>query len=410
MKLPLYIAKRYLLAKKSHNAINIISLISLTGVALGTMALIIVLSVFNGFDNLVRSLINSFNPDLKISLAEGKTFIPDDEIIKTLKNTAGIFDFALILEDKALVRYDEQQTIADVRGVSSNYFRISGLDSMIIEGNSSLYDEYGSNAIIGQGIKVFLNVMLNSPRQIIMYAPRRLSQMPLDPNQALTRRYLQPSGVFSIEQDFDTRYIIVPLEFALDLFDYKSNEVSSIEVKINEGHKASAIQSDLKTSLGDRFIVQNRYEQNEIFYKTMQTEKWAIFLILVFILAVASFNVIGTLTMLIIEKKKDIVTLRNLGADTSLIRKIFLLEGWLVSAIGATAGTAAGLLICWIQITFEPIKLQGSGSFIIDAYPVMVNLPDVFITIAVVLFVGFLAAWYPIHYLSKNYIGEINGG
>jgi len=410
LKLPLYIAKRYLVAKKSHNAINIISLISLTGVATGTMALIIILSVFNGFDNLVRSLINSFNPDIKITLAQGKTFTADDQMLEVLAGTPGIYDFSLVLEDKALVRYDEQQTIADVRGVSDNYFRINGLDTMLTEGSPVLYNSYGNYAIIGQGIKVFLNVILNSPRQLIMYAPKRLSQMPLDPNQALTRKYLQPSAVFSIEQDFDTRYIIVPLGFARELFDYENNEINAVEVKISDDMKASSVQETLKGSLGDRFLIQNRYEQNEIFYKTMQTEKWAIFLILVFILAVASFNVIGTLTMLIIEKKKDIITLRNLGADARLIKKIFLLEGWLISAIGAVIGTIAGLLVCWIQIRFEPVRLQGSGSFIIDAYPVLVSLPDVFITIAVVLVVGFLAAWYPIHYLSRNYLGEINGG
>jgi lipoprotein-releasing system permease protein len=261
LKLPLYIAKRYLVAKKSHNAINIISLISLTGVATGTMALIIILSVFNGFDNLVRSLINSFNPDIKITLAQGKTFTADDQMLEVLAGTPGIYDFSLVLEDKALVRYDEQQTIADVRGVSDNYFRINGLDTMLTEGSPVLYNSYGNYAIIGQGIKVFLNVILNSPRQLIMYAPKRLSQMPLDPNQALTRKYLQPSAVFSIEQDFDTRYIIVPLGFARELFDYENNEINAVEVKISDDMKASSVQETLKGSLGDRFLIQNRYEQ-----------------------------------------------------------------------------------------------------------------------------------------------------
>jgi lipoprotein-releasing system permease protein len=293
--------------------------------------------------------------------------------------------------------------------VGDNYFSVSGLDSMIIEGTADLQNNYGSNAIIGQGIKVFLNVILNSPRQMVMYAPRRLSQMPLDPSQALTRRYLQPSGVFSIEQDFDTRYIIVRLSFARDLFDYKNGEISTIEVKTGKGYRTAGVQSAIKEFLGSRFVVQNRYEQNEIFYKTMQTEKWAIFLILIFILAVASFNVIGTLTMLILEKKKDIITLRNLGADTRLIKRIFMLEGWLISAIGAVFGIIAGLLVCWVQIRFEPVKLQGSGSFIIDAYPVLVRAADVFITFGVVLAVGFFAAWYPIRYLSQNYISELNG-
>ncbi|MBN2482277.1 MAG: ABC transporter permease [Bacteroidales bacterium] len=392
------------MAKKSHHAINIISLISLTGVMVGTIALVVILSVFNGFDSLVKSLINSFNPDFKITLAEGKAFQPPESLISGLQKTEGVYDICYILEDKALVRYDEQQTIADVRGVSNNYLEVSGIDSMIVEGNFILRGESGYFTVIGQGIKMFLNVMLNSPRQMVLYAPRQQATVSLDATRDLNRRYIQASGVFSIEQEYDTRYMIVPIEFARDLFDYRDGEITAIEIKTVRGFKLAAIQNRIQEVTGSEYLVQNRYQQNELFYKTMRTEKWAIFLILIFILIIASFNVIGTLTMLILEKKKDIVTLRNLGADTNLIKRIFLFEGWLISATGAVFGTIAGLFICWLQIKFEIIKLQGSGSFIIDAYPVLVSPVDVIITLVMVLAIGFIAAWFPIHYLTQKYI------
>lgn len=404
MNFPFYIARRYLVAKKSHHAINIISFISLTGVMVGTMALIVILSVFNGFDNLVKSLINSFNPDIKISLIEGKTFQITDKIISDLENIEGIHEVSYILEDKALVRYDEQQTIAEVRGVSDNYLEVSGLDSMIVEGDFVLQNQHGYYAVIGQGIKVFLNVMLNSPRQMVLYAPRQVAQVPLDAASALTRKYIQASGVFSIEQDFDTRYMIVPVAFARELFDYSANVISAIEIKTDKGSHVATLQDKIQDLMGSQFQVQNRYQQNELFYKTMQTEKWAIFLILIFILIIASFNVIGTLSMLIIEKKKDIVTFRNLGADTTRIKRIFLFEGWMISAVGAIFGTIIGLLICWLQMEFEIIKLKGSGSFVIDAYPVLISPVDVVITLIAVLAIGLVAAWYPIHYLTQKYI------
>jgi lipoprotein-releasing system permease protein len=391
-------------ARKSHNAINIISVISVLGVTVGTMALIVVLSVFNGFDNLVRSLINSFNPDLKITLVEGKAFVPDADTLQRIREIPGVLDISYALEDKALVRYDEQQTIAVVKGVSSNYGEVTGLDSMMVEGNYNLREEPEPTALIGRGISIYLNVMPGSPRQMTIYVPRRLKQLSFDADRALNRMYISVGGVFSIEQDYDIKYILVPLGFARDLFEYTRGEVNILEVKLEPGTGASGVQEKITALLGSRFRVENRYQQNEIFYKTMQTEKWAIFLILVFILVVASFNVIGTLTMLMLEKKKDMITLRNLGADTGLLKRIFLTEGWLISASGAVFGTLLGLLICWIQVTFEPIRLQGSGSFIIDAYPVLVKPLDVTLTLVAVTIIGFLAAWYPIRYLTQRYV------
>jgi lipoprotein-releasing system permease protein len=407
LNFPFYIARRYLVAKKSHNAINIISFISVMGVTVGTMALIVILSVFNGFDYLVRSLVNSFNPDFKITLTEGKAFIPEEDMLRKIKAIPGVYDISLALEDKALVRYDEQQTIAVVKGVSNNYSNVTGLDSMIVEGKYNLKVNGEPYALIGRGIRIYLNVMLLSPRQMSLYVPRRMSELSLDANRALSRKYISVSGVFSIEQEYDIKYIIVPIDFARELFEYPNGEVNMLEIKLAPGANTAKLQESIGEILGDRYQVQNRYQQNEVFYKTMQAEKWAIFLILVFILIVASFNVIGTLTMLMLEKKKDMITLGNLGADNGLLKRIFLIEGWMISVSGAVLGTLLGLLVCWLQMRFELIKLQGSGSFVIDAYPILVKPADVIITVVAVVIIGLLATWYPIRYFTKKHVAAM---
>lgn len=401
MNFPFYIARRYLLAKKSHNAINIISLISVMGVTVGTMALVIILSVFNGFDELVRSLINAFNPDLKIELAEGKTFVPGDSLLQALKSQPGVYDIGLVLEDKALVKYDEQQTIAIVKGVSHNYAGITGIDSMMVDGAYILEARGEPYAVIGRGIRIFLNVMLLSPRQLVFYVPKRTGSFSMDASRALNRRYCSVAGVFSVEQDYDLNYVMVSLSFAQGLFECRPDELSTLEVKLQAGANEAKVQENLQQILGPAYKVLNRYQQNEVFYKTMKAEKWAIFLILFFILMVASFNVIGTLTMLMLEKKKDVSILSGLGADNKLLRKVFLYEGWLIAFSGAIAGTLLGLLVCWLQMRFGIIKLQGSGSFIIDAYPVVVKAGDVLLTLVAVVIIGFFAAWYPVRFLSR---------
>ncbi len=407
MNFPFYIAKRYLFARKSHNAINLISGISILGVAVGTMALIVVLSVFNGFDDLIRSLFNSFSPDIQITVIEGKTFDPEAEKFNEIKNLEGVADFAEVLEDKALLRYNQKQTIATVKGVSENFEDISGVDSMIVAGDFILTGEGENYTIIGQGIAYFLNVNINMDINyqfpIAVYVPRRTKQVTLNPEQSIHKKYIFPSGIFSIEQNYDSKYIIVPLNFARELFEY-SDEVSAIEVKLKNNANLKTIQNKIKNILGAEFEVKNRYEQNELFYKTMQSEKYVIFLILVFILVVASFNVIGSLTMLILEKKFDISTLRSLGTDLSVIKKVFLFEGCLISLIGAVIGLFAGLLICWLQIKYKLVGLEGSGTFIIDAYPVSIELYDIIAVLFIVFFIGLIAAWYPIRYITKRFI------
>ncbi len=367
------------------------------------MALIVILSVFNGFDNVVKSLINSFNPDIKITLAEGKTFSSDKALINRIKEIKGVTEVAEILEDRALLRYDEKQTIAIVKGVSPEYKAVSGIDSMIVEGTFTLFSQNYPFAVVGKGIDIFLNIILNSPRQMGIYVPKRSGKVSFEPEKAVNRRFLNISGVFLIEQDFDTKYIFVPLSFAQELFEYP-NKINALEIKLNPKSNHQLIQQNIQQVLGKNFLVQNRYQQNEVFYKTMQMEKWAIFLILVFILIIASFNIIGTLTMLILEKKTDIHTLSNIGATEKLINQIFLLEGWLVSIIGAVLGLISGLIICWLQAKFELIKLQGSGTFIIDAYPVLVKPVDVLLTTVAVILIGFLTAWFPVKFVTRKIV------
>jgi len=403
LNFPFYIARRYLFAKKTRHAINIISGISVGGVTIGSMALIIILSAFNGLDNLVRSLFSTFDPDLKITVAEGKTFSSEHENIKKLKAHEGILYLSEVIEENALLRYGEKQYIATIKGVGDDFIKMSGIDSMIYDGEFLLKDQKNSYAIVGQGIASTLSMGLNFITPIQIYVPKRTKNVILTPDKAFNRKYIFPSGIFAIQQDFDSKYIIVPIDFARELLDY-TVELSSIELKIDPSYNQDRIQEELQALLGNEFEVKNRFEQQEFVYKIMQSEKWAIFLILTFILIIASFNIIGALSMLIIEKKKDIETLRNLGANLKLIRKIFLLEGWMISILGAISGLILGSIICTLQQQFGLVKIQGGESFVIDTYPVSMEIPDFLFVFLTVLLIGFLAAWYPVRYITRKFI------
>jgi len=403
LNFPFYIARRYLFAKKTRHAINIISGISVGGVTIGTMALIIILSAFNGLDNLVRSLFSTFDPDLKITVAEGKTFSSEHENITKLKEHEGILYLSEVIEENALLRYGEKQYIATIKGVGDDFVKMSGIDSMIYDGEFLLKDQKNSYAIVGQGIASTLSMGLNFITPIQIYVPKRTKNVILTPDKAFNRKYIFPSGIFAIQQDFDSKYIIVPIDFARELLDY-TVELSSIELKIDPSYNQDRVQKELQTLLGNEFEVKNRYEQQEFVYKIMQSEKWAIFLILTFILIIASFNIIGSLSMLIIEKKKDIETLRNLGANLKLIRKIFLLEGWMISILGAISGLILGSIICTLQQQFGLVKIQGGESFVIDTYPVSMEIPDFLFVFLTVLLIGYLAAWYPVRYITRKFI------
>ncbi|MEE4197602.1 MAG: FtsX-like permease family protein [Bacteroidales bacterium] len=378
-------------------------MISVVGVTIGVASLIVVLSVFNGFDGVIQSMYNAFDPDIKITPATGKVFTLKDRVKDQIINHPSVLNVAETFEENALLKYDDQQTIATIKGVSENFREVSGVDTMIVAGEYVLHRKDQPFAIVGQGVAYYLSLGLNYINPIVIYVPKRDADISTNPARAFNRNYIFPSGVFGIQQEFDTRYVIVPLDFARDLFDYE-NQLSALEIKLKPERNIAEVQNDLRKILGSDFLIKNRYEQHEAFYKIMKSEKVFIFIILTFILIIASFNVIGSLTMLIIDKKEDIATFRSLGANLQTIRKIFLAEGWLITLVGAVFGLLLGGFICWLQIEFELVTLQGSASFIIDAYPVKINWTDfvaVFVTIALI---GFLAAWYPVRYITRRYV------
>ncbi len=401
MNLSLFIAKRYLISKKSHNAINIITFISVAGVCIGTMALIIILSAFNGISDLVFGLYNTFDPDIKITPTEGKTFLPDSVAFGKIKKMEGVAYYTEVLQENALLKYDDKQVIATIKGVSNDFVKMTRIDTVIREGEFLLRSDSIDYAVLGYGIARRLNISLTdfmNPLEI--YVPKRGNQSYLNPEDAFLIRSVEVSGVFSLNDDFDYRYCIIPISLARTLLDRK-NELSAIEIGLEQGVDKEKIKEHIKNILGNNYEVKSRYEQNEVLFKTINSEKWWTFLILAFILVIATFNVIGSLTMLIIEKKKDIQTLMFLGADKNLIRKIFMREGLMITITGAVSGLLLGLLLCWIQIKFKLVPF--SEGFIVDAYPVKVVPQDLLLVFCTVMLIGFFAAWYPVRIFTKKF-------
>jgi lipoprotein-releasing system permease protein len=405
VKLSLYIAKRYLFAKKSRNAINVISAVSVAGVAVGTMALIIILSVFNGLEMMVTSIFNTFDPDLKVASAEGKSFIPDPEDLTLLSKVDGISCYSITIEENALLKYGDRQVIATIKGVDDNYVKVTEIDSSMWDGEFSLTSEKGRPwAVPGIGVANYLGININFITPLFIYVPRITAGSTIDPEEAFNRDFIFASGIFQIEQSYDSKYVYLPIDFTRDLIQNKSG-ASSVEIRFTDNADAGNVQKKVEKIFGKSFIVQNRFEQQEIFYKVMRSERLAIFFILTLIIIIASFNIIGSLTMLIIEKERDIEILKSLGADNNLIRKIFIFEGWLISILGAVAGLIPGFFICWLQQTYGLVKLQ-SDSLIMDAYPIMMKLKDFIIVPATVLLIGYWAAWYPVRFLTKKYLNK----
>lgn len=405
MRLSLYIAKRYLFAKKSRNAINVISAVSVAGVAVGTMALIIILSVFNGLETMVTAIFNTFDPDLKITATEGKTFIADTARLKLLSNVEGVSCYSLTIEENALLKYGDKQYIATIKGVDDNYAMVTSIDSSMWEGEFTLKNEKGRPyAIPGIGVAQYLGIRINFINPLIIIFPKKSGSSALNPEDALNKKYIFPSGIFEVEKEYDSKYVYVPLDFAREVTQIDKG-VSSIEIKFRKDADPRLVQKEVTKIFGKGFVVQNRYEQQEIFYKVMKSERLAIFFILTLILIIASFNIIGSLTMLIIEKERDVEILKSLGADNNLIRKVFIFEGWLISIIGALTGIILGFLVCWLQQRYGLVKLQ-SESLIMDSYPVVLKLKDFIIVPGTVLLIGYWAAWYPVRFLTKKFLNK----
>ena len=402
LSFPFYIAKRYLFSKKSHSAINIISAISAAGVCVGTLALICVLSVFNGFESLITNMFSSFDPDLKISLVQGKTFEANSsDFAEVRKMKSGAY-FTEIVEENALLRFKEKQMPATVKGVDDHFQKMTKIDSILYDGEFKLYDGAFQRVVPGVGVASILGLGVHFIDPLYIYAPKRTAKINiLRPESSFNQQGAFVAGIFSVKQlQYDDHYVLVSIDLARDLFEYGPSTVSSVELKLTKSVHIAQEQAAIQKQLGDRFIVKNRYEQQESFFKIMKIEKWITYLILCFILLIASFNIIGSLSMLIIDKKADIQTLRSLGANERLIKQIFLFEGWMISFVGAMAGILMGTGICLLQEYFGFLKL-GTG-YLVDAYPVVVKLSDTLLVLLTVLAMGFLAAYYPVKYLRKK--------
>lgn len=405
MNLPFYIARRYLFSKKSHNAINIISMVCVCGVVVATIAVVCALSVYNGFNDLVAGMFSNFDPELKISPRTGKVFDPTTAEFQKVKQLPDIAWFGEVLQDNALVRYHDRQDIAVIKGVDENFSHLTLIDSILIDGSFILKDEVADYATLGVGLSAKLGAKPGFASPLEIYVPKRDEKVNLsNPASSFNQEYAYIGGVFLINQQvYDEGYMILPISLVRQLLKY-DKEVSSIELKLADGADISSAKKQIKALLGDRFIVQDRYEQQEASFKMMQVEKWMTFLILSFILAIALFNVVGSLSMLMIEKKDDVRTLQNMGADDKLVRRIFLFEGWMISGFGAVIGIVIGLVLCLLQQHFGFIKLgQTAGAFVIDAYPVRVVFTDLLVAFITVAAIGLMAAWYPVHYLGKKW-------
>lgn len=406
MNLSFYIACRYLFSRKKHNAVNIISGISVCGVALATLAMVCTLSVFNGFQDMVAGFFTAFDPQLKITVREGKVFLPDEPALQQVRSLPEVEVWTETLEENAMVQYKDRQVMAVIKGVDDNFEQLTSIDSLLYgTGQFILKDNIVDYGFLGIELMSQLGTGIQFVDPLQVFAPRRNVRVNLaNPSAAFNREYLfSPGAVFVVNQEkYDAHYIVTSLSFARRLFDY-GREVSAVELKLKPDADTEAVRQRIATLLGDRFVVQNRYEQQADVFRIMEIEKLISYLFLTFILVVSCFNVIGSLSMLILDKRDDVVTLRNLGADDRLVVRIFLFEGRLISVFGAVGGILSGLLLCWAQQHFGFITLGGgSGAFVVDAYPVSVHVSDVVLVFATVLAVGFLSVWYPVRYLSRR--------
>ena len=402
MQLPLFFARRYLFSKKKHSSINIMSMISLVGVAVGAMALVVILSVYNGFDSYVRSLYSTFDPELKITPAEGKFFKYDEALKAKLMAVDGVETVSRTLEENALVKYASKQQIVTIRGVDDSYSRVVGIDSMMAAGSFVLKHGDLNQASVGAMIAQSLGVGVNFMDPLFLYLPNR-SATSMDSPDAFMEEYVFPTSVFQTNLEYDMKYVIVPIRL-LDAAYGFSNEASALEIKIRKGADLSSVYGRVKDALGNKFVVKDRFMQNEVLFRIMKSEKWIIYMILSLILIIASFNIIGSLSMLMLDKQEDVFVLRSLGASSRLIERIFLLEGWLISIFGASIGVVLGLGVALLQKYYKIVKLSTEGAFVLDAYPVKIETIDLLAVFITVILIGYFAARYPISSLKKHLV------
>ena len=405
MNFPFLIARRYLFAKKSHNAVNIISAISVVGVAVGTVALVIVMSVFNGFEDLTKKLYSVFDPDLKVTIAFGKNFTADSVKLKMLQADPDLLAFSQTVEENVLVEYGEQQEIAILKGVDDRYRHVTGIDSMMYEGNFDLWVHDTPQAVVGLTMAYKLRVGLHFITPLRFYAVRNTPTVSLNPERALNQKFIFPSGKFAIDEEIDAQYILVPIEFTRSLFENDAL-TGAIEIKLKPGADEKKVQKRIAAIFGEGFEVKTTYQQKEFTYKVLKSEKFMSFMILTFVLLIASFNVVGSLSMLMIEKKNDMFILQSMGTDRKMLARIFITQGWMIVLAGAFAGLALGALLCWLQIEFGFFKVTDAGTYIIDSYPVALRGKDFVMIFMAVVAVSFLTIFFPVKYFVKKYVNN----
>jgi lipoprotein-releasing system permease protein len=392
VNVPFYIARKYFFSSKKINYVHILSLVSQFGIAIGTIALVLVMSVFNGFENLVLDMYNVFDPHIRVTSNEGKNF-DSDEVNKVIGDIDGIANFSSVLEEKILVEYNSKQYIAVIKGVDENYRELTNFDSLIVDGD--YIDDFKSNnvAMVGRGIAYYLSMHIGSVfDNLRVYLPNRDSKNLLKLEKAFTSSSISPVGVFGIQQEIDSKYIIVPLNFVQDLIN-RDKYVSAIEIKLKSSDSMINIQNLLKEKLDSKYLIQNRFEQQEFLYKILNTERLVVVIILLFIVLIASFNIISSLIILIIDKKKDIESLFNFGVENHSIKQVFIYKSMLGVFVGSFSGIIIGFILAYLQQEFGLIKM-GAGSFVIDAYPVSIKFNDIIIIQLIVLLIGLLASWF----------------
>ena len=403
MRLAPFIAGRYLFAKKSHNVINIISAISAIGMAIGTAALIIILSVYNGFDSLIRSMMSNVEPDLLISPATGKTFVPEGETYDWIYDQPEVISMSCVLQEQVFISYDGKQSLATAKGVDWVYEEGSSLRNHLVEGDFRLHRGDIPLAAVGATMAYELGLSPRFLAPIEIYYPVRTRKISLsNPLTAIESIKVWPSCTFAVNGDIDGELMILPIEKMRELLEYE-NEVSAVELRLKEGisrKELLKLQNEIASRLGENFKVKDRFQQNESLYKMMKYEKAAIYMILIFVIIIIAFNIFGSLSMLIIEKKSDIETLRYLGAQDKLIRRIFILEGWMISLVGLAAGLIIGVGFALLQQKFGFIKMP--GHFTVQAYPIIVSWSDILLTCAGVAVVGYIIALLPVISKSKR--------
>ena len=406
MNFPFFIARRYLFSKKSTHAINVISAISVVGVAVATMALVVTLSVFNGFHDLVASFFTNFDPQLKVTPVMGKTVVADDPILTKIKQLPQIEVATETVEDQALVIYRGRQAMVTVKGVEDNFDQLTHIKEILVgDGEFELHAADMFYGIPGIRLAEILGTGYSYDEPLKVYAPRREGQLNMaNPMDGLVEDELYSPGVLFevLQSKYDKNYILTSIDFARRVFE-QQGMVSALELRLKPGCNFESVKSDIKELAGDKFYVKDRFEQQDDTFKIMKIEKLMAYIFLTFILMIACFNIIGSLSMLIIDKKDDVVTLRNLGASDKQIVHIFLFEGRMISAIGAIIGILLGLALCWAQQTYGIVKFgSSSASFVVNAYPVSVHPEDVILIFLTVLVVGFLSVWYPVRYFAKR--------